>query len=197
MNIGITGGIGSGKSTVTNFILEQGYTVIDCDKIAREIVEPGKPALEALVRAFGKEILCQDGSLNRKGLANIVFSNKEKLATMNDIMFTEIVATVKRELKMAAERGEHLIFVDAPVLYEAGLADSVDEVWLVHTEEEVRIARVMERDGATLEEVKARMANQLSEEERMKRANRILNNNGTVEELKESVKRAMASVISL
>ena len=120
--IGLTGGIGTGKSTVSNFLREQNFAIVDADLISREVVEPGKPLLKELEEAFGSEIINEDGSLNRKGLAAIVFNNVEQRKLMDSIMHKEILAEMRRSMENYQEQGRHQgIIIDAPLLFEIGL----------------------------------------------------------------------------
>ncbi len=192
--IGITGGIGSGKSTVTKALLEKNYTVLDADRIAREIVEPGQPALQEIVQAFGPEILDEEGCLRRKDLARQITGDGAKKAQLDAIMFRRIQETVDQRRAKAKEEGQALIFLDAPLLYEAQMEDSVDQVWLVHTDEDIRIQRVMLRDGIDESLVRGYIANQMPEEEKMARATRVLDNNGTPQDLLEQVEKALQEV---
>lgn len=178
--IGLTGGIGTGKSTVSDYLKKKGYTIIDADKLAREIVLPGSQVLQRLVQAFGEEILLPGGELNRKLLGSMVFGNPEKKALLDKITHGEICGRIEAAVKGFS--GEALV-IDAPLLFETGLSRLATEVWVVDAEDEIRIERVRRRDGMSREETERRIAAQLSREEKWKRADRLLDNSGTVEEL--------------
>ena len=182
--IGLTGGIGTGKSTVSNFLREQNFAIVDADLISREVVEPGKPLLKELEEAFGSEIINEDGSLNRKGLAAIVFNDVEQRKLMDSIMHKEILAEMSRCMKDYQDQGTHQgIIIDAPLLFEIGLEKWCGQVWLVTADMDIRIQRVCARDNAVPEEVEARIRNQMSDDEKRKLSDEILDNSGSLESL--------------
>lgn len=183
MVIGLTGGIGSGKSTVSDYIKGKGYTILDADKISREIVYPGGPCIKALEKAFGSGIILADGNLDRKGLGAIVFSDENEKAKLDDIMLGAIVDEIVKGIDKCQQRDEKLIFVDAPLLFEAGLNRYVEEIWLVHVDLDERVSRVMARDGFTREEVMDRINKQMPEEEKEKRSQVIIDNTGSLDNL--------------
>ena len=196
--IGLTGGIGTGKSTVSRYLETKGYKIIDADLIAREVVEPGKPALEALVCEFGPEILLEDGSLNRRELARLAFSSPEGKAKLDRITHGAIFARIDElQLQYASELetiADAVMFLDAPLLLETGLDQKTDLVWVVDVPDDVRVKRVVLRDGLTEEEIWARIKNQMSREEKLDRADGILDNSGTLEELYHQVDVLLAEV---
>lgn len=151
--IGITGGSGSGKTYICTALKKLGYTIIDADVIAREVVMPGKPCLAEIVSAFGKEVLCGDGGLNRKALANIVFSQADKLALLNKITHRYITERIRSLL--SSDAGKYII--DAPLLYESKLDLICDVVIGVTAEREIRLARIRSRDNLTNEEAVKRL----------------------------------------
>lgn len=192
MVYGLTGGTGSGKTTVCGYLEEMGYTVIDADKVARSLTEPGSAVLNLIAETFGKEILAEDGSLIRKKLGDIVFNNKEKLKQLNDIMGPAMDEAFKSALDEASmENPYSKVFFDAPTLYESGREKMVDKVWVVAAGLETRIKRIMDRDGLSREQVLARMANQLPEEEKIRRADVVIYNDGTLEDLRRTVENAL------
>jgi dephospho-CoA kinase len=191
LKIGITGGIGSGKSTVTDYITEQGYQVFDADKIAHEIVMPDGRAIGRLVSAFGEDIVMKDGNLDRKALAAIVFSDKEKRKVLNDITHAEIRDIIMEGLENPQSDP---VFADVPLLFETGFYKEVDRVWLVTAPEETRIRRVSERDGASSAEVKARIDSQMPESEKRALADRIINNDGSLAELYAQIDRLLEEI---
>ncbi|MBR3301448.1 MAG: dephospho-CoA kinase [Firmicutes bacterium] len=192
MVYGLTGGTGSGKTTVANYLKEMGYTVIDADVIARSLTDPGSEVLRLLAETFGEEILAEDGSLIRKRLGDIVFNNKEKLQQLNDIMGPSMDKAFLKALNDAVlERPYSKVFFDAPTLYESGREYMVDKVWVVAAGLETRIRRIMDRDGLSREQVLARMANQLPEEEKIRRADVVIYNDGTLEDLRCAVEKAL------
>ena len=187
--IGLTGGIGTGKSTVSSFLKEKGFEIIDADIIAREIVEPGNKALRDIEKAFGSEYICADGTLDRKKLGKAVFDSVEKKQLLDSIMIAEI----KDEIMKRAQACEGICFVDAPLLFEAGLADMMDEIIVVDAEADIRIRRVCDRDGITAEDVRKRISMQMPSEEKIRLSDIVIDNSGNREELyrqlEELVKR--------
>ncbi|QIB69463.1 dephospho-CoA kinase [Aminipila butyrica] len=185
--IGLTGGIGSGKSTTSSYLAQKGCPVIDADQVAREMVGPDSPVLKELTEAFGPEILLKDGSLDRKALADTAFSSKSEKEKLDSIMLRQIVQIVLRQLEEYRQEGRQLIALDAPLLFEAGLDQQADQIWIVDAEDEVRIQRVMERDGATRQQVEARINNQMSRQEQRQRAQKVLNNSTVPEDLYKQI----------
>ena len=186
--IGLTGGIGTGKSTVSNFLREKKFAIVDADKISREVVEPGRPLLKELEEAFGSGIIREDGSLDRKGLAAIVFNDVEQRKLMDSIMHKEILAEMRRSMENYQEQGIHQgIIIDAPLLFEIGLEKWCSQVWLVTADMDVRIQRVCARDNAVPAEVEARIRNQMSDDEKRKLSDEILDNSGTLENLHKQI----------
>lgn len=186
--IGLTGGIGAGKSTVSDFLKEKGYIVIDADAIAHQITEKGAAALKKIALCFGADILQKDGSLNRKKLASIVFGDEEKKKQLEQITTMEVVEIIKNQLNDLRKGGKYdIIFVDAPLLFETGADKLTDCVWLVDADIEVRISRVMDRDQASREEVKNRIQTQMSSEEKKRRSAEIIDNSKGKEELYQQV----------
>lgn len=182
--IGLTGGIGTGKSTVSNYLRDHNFAIVDADLISRQVVEPGKPLLKELEDAFGSEIINDDGSLDRKGLAAIVFNDVEQRKLMDSIMHKEILAEMRRCMEDYQQQGIHQgIIIDAPLLFEIGLEKWCGQVWLVTADMDVRIQRVCARDNAKPEEVEARIRNQMSDDEKRKLSDEILDNSGTLESL--------------
>ena len=196
--IGLTGGIGTGKSTVSRYLKTKGYKIIDADQIAREVVEPGQPALAALVSEFGQEILLEDGSLNRRELARLAFASPEGKAALDRITHGAIFARIDELQAQYAEElaatADAVIFLDVPLLFETGFDRKADLVWVVDVPDEVRVQRVVLRDGLTEEEIWARIKNQMSREEKLDRADVVLDNSGTQEELFAQVDERLAEL---
>lgn len=200
--IGLTGGIGSGKSTISDYLTQRGFHVLDADKIAREIVMPGSEALIELISVFGEEILLSDGSLDRKKLGAIIFSDAEKKKMLDDIMHTRILEIIHqkvvefRETIAQVGRGnvgtarlarDRTIFIDAALLFETGLDKFVSEIWVVDVEKEIRIKRVIDRDGLSRGEILKRIENQMNQEQKNSRADEILDNSGSKEALYQQI----------
>lgn len=178
--IGITGGIGSGKSTVSEYLIKEGYDIIDCDKIARDIVTPEFGLLKKLALIIGPEILNQDGTLNRKKTSEIVFASDEKRKLLNDITHEAIRDIILQRFQNASSDP---IFVDAALLFETGFADELDVIWMVKADESLRKKRVFERDETDIENIEARMNAQMDDGEKEKLADEIIDNSGSKEEL--------------
>lgn len=172
--IGLTGGIGAGKSTVSDYLKSKGYPVLDADLVAREIVEPGTETLDLLVGTFGGSILNPGGSLNRGKLAEIAFSDPAKKSLMDTIMHGKVIEILLERARSI--EGHPLVFLDVPLLFESGMDRYVDLVWLVDAGDEVRIRRVMERDGSKEEDVIKRMGYQMTRDEKIRRSDVILDN---------------------
>lgn len=186
--LGITGGIGSGKSTVSNFLKEIGAAVIDADLISRQVVMPGERALEELTEVFGKAILDDWGQLQRKKLAEIVFNNREKLEKLNGILHKYVAERIKDNVKEQLTNNTKIIVVDAPIPIKAGFLDLCHQVWTVTADKELRIRRIMQRSEMTYEEAVSRINSQLSEQEYLKIADIVIDNNRDYSHLKEQVK---------
>ena len=187
--IGLTGGIGSGKSTVAGFIKEKGIKVIDADQVAREIVEPGKPALREINEEFGPNILKEDGTLNRKKLGGIIFSDKDARQRLNKITHPRIRKRMfeKVDEKRKDQGGKGLIVLEVPLLIEVGLYKSVDRVWVVSASETSQIQRLMKRDRISREEAAKRIQSQMPLYEKEKYADAIIDNNQEPKEVREQV----------
>lgn len=178
--IGLTGGIGSGKSVAQHYIASKGIPVIDADQISKEIVMPGAQALIEIVDVFGSNILNNDGSLNRKELGNIVFSDKEKLDTLNDIMHKKIINEIKQRLNHIHAP---IVVIDAALLIETELYQIVNEVWVIDIHTNLQIERVKKRDNLSKEEIMKRIKSQLPREKRNQYADVIIDNSGTYNDL--------------
>ena len=185
--VGITGGIGSGKSAVTDLLQGKGYVVIDADETAREAAAPGEPAMLRLSEEIGDGFFLEDGSLDRQGLAKIMFNDPIVLMAVNEIFHHDIHRRIEKKTMECAERGEELVFISAPLLFESGGDWMTDEIWLVTADEDIRLRRVMQRNDMSEEDVRARMRNQMPEEEKRKRVDLVIENNGTLEELKDAI----------
>ncbi|QPC47193.1 dephospho-CoA kinase [Mangrovibacillus cuniculi] len=183
MIIGITGGIASGKSTASNYLEDQGYPVVDADKIAKEIVEPNKPTLTQIAEHFGQGMLHEDGSLNREKLGSIVFQNEEARLTLNSIMHPAI----RREMLFQADEylkeGNQIVFLDIPLLFESKLTSIVDQTLLIYVPKEIQLERLMRRNGYSQEEALSRIASQMPINEKKKLANVTIDNSGSKEDL--------------
>jgi dephospho-CoA kinase len=191
---GLTGGIGSGKSTVGRLFRRAGLPVVDADELAREAVAPGSPGLAALRARFGDAFLLPDGSLDRAKLGAHVFGNKPELARLNAIVHPEVRRLSEQRFAELRARGEELACYEVPLLFEVGLEESFRPVVVVESREEQQRQRIAERDGATLEHIQARLAAQLPLSEKVRRADIVIDNRGTLEELHAEAARALRAV---
>lgn len=195
LKVGLTGGIGSGKSEVSKRLAARGAMVIDADKIAREVVEPGTEGLARVVEAFGEEILCRDGTLDRKKLGAIVFADRDKLATLNSIVHP-LVGRRVAELQAAAP-DDAIVVYDVPLLVENGLAGSYDVVIVVDASDEIRLDRLVRLRGMTEADAKARIAAQASREERLAAADFVIPNETTLDDLDRRVAEVWHRLLTL
>lgn len=193
--IGLTGGIASGKSTVSSHLAKLGAIIIDADKLAREVVEPGQPGLDLLVQAFGSEILQEDGTLNRGALGKLVFSRPEQRASLDRITLPLIIEKTQGQLAALSKRpdsAELIVVLDAPLLLEAGLTTFVDRIWVVALPKEVQLQRLMERDGFTRDQALARLRSQMPLENKLAQADQIIWNDGSIDDTLAKVTKLWA-----
>lgn len=185
--IGLTGGIGSGKSTVAALLRERGVIVIDADAIAREIVEPGSPVLGQLAEAFGPSIIQADGSLDRQGLASLAFATPEKTALLNSITHPAIEARTQELYAQAEAAGERLVVWDMPLLVDKGYHTQMDGVIVIDVDVEERVRRLVEYRGLDEADARRRIAAQVPDEQRRAAATWVIDNNGSVDALPAQV----------
>ena len=185
--IGLTGGIGSGKSTVSRFLAELGAVLIDADKVGHEAFEPHTEVWRKVVAAFGRQILTPAGDIDRAKLGELVFGNSESLARLNRIMHPRIYDMVKARIEEYRRQGVDVVVLEAPLLLEADWVPSVDEVWVVIASEATVLKRLQERVGLSEPESLARIRSQISNEERVKHASVIINNDSSLTDLKVRV----------
>lgn len=185
--IGITGGIASGKSTVTEFLRRQGYQVIDADQVVHELQEPGGRLYQALLSAFGPAILQEDGRLDRPKLGAMIFGNPQLLAQSSQLQNEIIREELARRRDLLAET-EDFFFMDLPLLFELGYESWFDQIWLVDVTEETQLSRFMARNVLSQEEAEKRIAAQLSLQEKRNRADVLIDNNGPLELTQEQLR---------
>lgn len=186
MIVGITGGIGTGKSTASRILGELGVTVIDVDRVFHQMLVPGDPVFEAIVKEFGPRYLNPDGTLNRRRLGTMVFSHPEKLRLLGTITHPAVKERVTALVKETRSKGEDGV-IDHPLLFETKMENLADEVWVVAAPEEVQTARIMKRNNLSREEALKRIKAQMPLEEKIARADVVIDNSGEVKELKEKV----------
>ena len=192
--IGITGGIGSGKTTVARYLASLGYIVIDADEIARNLSISSQDLIMELKNEFGETILNNDKSLNRKELAKIVFNDKEKKLKLDNIFHPRIKKELlvlfnklENEEKIDNNKSKSIIFLDAPLIFEAKLQTLLDKVWIVDSTLEERIKRISARDNISIEDILTRINSQMTNESKILLADEIITNNSTLEDLKARV----------
>lgn len=188
--IGITGGIASGKSTVTEFLRQQGYQVIDADQVVHELQEPGGRLYQALLSTFGSSILQEDGRLDRPKLGAMIFGNPQLLEQSSQIQNQIIREELAGRRDLLAET-EDIFFMDLPLLFELQYEDWFDQIWLVDVTEETQLSRLMSRNALSQEEAEKRIAAQLSLREKRKRADVLIDNNGSLEETRQQIRNAL------
>jgi len=185
--IGITGGIGSGKSTAAEILESLGAFIIDADEIAKELLKKGNRAYNEIVDYFGAEILDDDKEINRKKLASIVFNNRPNLAVLNDITHKEVYRKMEETIEFLKQKDNiRIVVLDVPIPNE-DFKKMTNEIWVVDCDDEVRIARIINRMGITREEAIKRINSQLKREDYLRLADKVIRNKGTEEELRNSV----------
>ncbi|VEF47351.1 dephospho-CoA kinase [Bacillus freudenreichii] len=179
--VGLTGGIASGKSTVSKLLEKRGFTIVDADIAARKVVEPGESAYSEIVEAFGKGILLKDGTLDRGKLGSIVFQDEEERKKLNGIVHPAVRKKMKEWQEDAIKKGKQTVVLDIPLLYESKLTHLVEKVIVVYVNEETQLKRLMERNDFTEDEAKSRISSQMPLREKLELADAVLDNNGTIE----------------
>ena len=194
--IGITGGIASGKSTAARYLEAQGAYLVDADRLGHRAYEPGAPAYQAVVDAFGPEVVEGDGRIDRQALGRKVFGRPEELKRLTDIVWPEIRRLAREEIEAArSEDPNRVVVVEAAVLFEAGWEDVMDEVWVVAVERDVAIRRATARDGLDEATVQHRIDAQLSNEDRAQRADLVLDNNSDPASLETQLDAALRRLV--
>ena len=193
---GLTGGIGSGKSTVTQILGEFGAPILDADKVAHTTYAPGASAYDAVIAAFGAQVVAPDRTIDRKKLGSIVFGNPERLNQLTSIVWPATRESIRRNVADLRASGAKLpIVVEAAILIEANWQPLFDEIWLVRASREQVVARIESQRGLKPAETEARIRAQLSDEERAKHATLVIENNGSLEELREMLKTVWSEAL--
>lgn len=180
ITIGLTGGIATGKSTVSNILRQHGARIIDADQLAREVVEPGRPAWQKIVAHFGPDILLPDNTIDRQGLGKIVFADEAARQALNSFTHPAVIARTREILDEWRDDPGVLAVVDAPLLLEAGMDTLVDEVWVVAADTQTQLERLRRRDNLTREEACQRLVAQMPLAEKIRRGTRVIVNNGSL-----------------
>ncbi len=185
--IGVTGGIGSGKSMVAQFLAELGAVIIDADKVGHEAFKPDTEVWHKVVAAFGEQILASDGTIDRGKLSEIVFSHPGSLSRLNQITHPRIGKMMRAQLENYQRQGVRVVVLEIPLLVDTGKTSLVDEVWVTVASESTVLKRLEERSGLSRQQSLARIHSQISNEERIKHTDVVINNDGSLDELKVKV----------
>ncbi len=194
--IGLTGGIASGKSTVSGLFRAWGAFVADADEISRHALDPGTDCYERTVSSFGRDILFSDGTVDRKKVAGIVFSDPQALVVLNGIIHPYVRRTIQEESEKAfAEVPDRLIIWDVPLLFETGYETEVAKTVVVTARQDIRIRRIVARDGSTKAAALRRIRNQMPDREKVRRADIVIRNNGTLDELEQRTREVFDELL--
>ncbi len=191
--LGLTGSIGCGKSSASSMLSKDGISIIDADLVSRQILDD-ETSLQRVFEAFGESVVNNDKTLNRKALANIVFNDENKLKILNDITHPKIKEKILNKVKYYREINKHIVVIDAPLLIEGGYLEVIDRLLVVTCDEKVQIDRITKRDNSTKEEALARINNQMSQEDKVKYADYVIDNSTSVDELKIKIKEFLIYV---
>ncbi|HIZ95514.1 MAG TPA: dephospho-CoA kinase [Candidatus Ligilactobacillus excrementavium] len=194
--LGLTGGIASGKSTVSNYLYEQGAVVIDADIVSRQVVRPGAKGLLALVSEFGKQIQNEDGTLNRAALGEIIFNDQKKRDVVNGLLHPLIKEEMLNQVKVAEEKAVDLVVLDIPLLFESKCEQYCDAVLVVDVSPETQKGRLMRRNDFTQKEAQARIDSQMDPADRKKRADFVVNNDASEEKTYQQVDILLEDILN-
>lgn len=198
LKVGLTGGIASGKSTVSEAFARLGAKVLDADEVAREVVLPGKPAWTKLRHTFGSEFFHPDGRLSRSKLRRLVFADPEQRSRLNAIVHPEVMREIDFRFEQLTSSTEHgVVLVDVPLLIEVGVAHRFDKVVVVYVDESVQVMRLMQRDGLSREEARQALSVQIDLREKAKKADFVIDNSGTPEETQAQVEKVWQELLAL
>jgi dephospho-CoA kinase len=188
MIIGLTGGIASGKSTIAGLLVQRGALLVDADQVAREVVQPGEPALAAIVFSFGQAVLAEDGSLDRKALGSIVFADKDKLAELEAITHPAIRTRMQQRIhEYAAQWPERLVVADIPLLYETKQQHLYEGIMVAYVPAALQLERLMKRNGLDAAEGERRILLQMDIEEKRRQADWVIDNSGTLKDTERQI----------
>lgn len=191
MIIGLTGSIASGKSTVSAMLAEMGYPIVDGDKVARLVVEPGSETLQKIEGLFGKEVILPDGNMDRKKVGELIFNDPASRKKLNDVIHPAIRMEMLRQRSEFLEQGHKTVIMDIPLLFESRLQHLVDKVLVVSVTEENQLKRLMERNGLSEKEARTRIASQLPMSVKEEGADAVIYNNGSLDETKWQLNRIL------
>lgn len=190
--IGITGGIASGKSSVSLYLQELGFTIVDADLVSRAVVEPGEDAYHQVVEAFGEDILLADGNIDRVKLGSIIFHDQEKRLLLNGIVHPAVRNWMRLKTEEALAAGEETVFMDIPLLFESKLTFMVEKTLLIYVDEQVQLERLMNRNGLSEKDALARIHSQMPLADKKALADAVIDNNGDIKETKKQVKALLS-----
>jgi dephospho-CoA kinase len=193
ITIAITGGIGSGKTQVTNYLISKGYTVVDADRMSREMTSAGGKAIPYIIEHFGPSFILEDGSMDRAAMRDLVFRHPEKKRLLEEGTTKVVLEDIEAIKKERAANDDKALFFDIPLLFETGSENDYDAVWVVTADYDVRRKRIMERDGIDQSMIDLIMDSQDGEDKKAALADHVIYNNGTLEELRESVDMTLRS----
>ena len=192
MVIGITGGIASGKTVVSDYLAMKGYPIIDADVLSRKIMEPSSRTLKRIQCVFGKQYICEDGTLNRSKLAELIFHDKEARTRLDEITHPAIKNLAQREIYKYKD--QPIVFLVVPLLYETGMDSFCDDVWIVCADQFIRRNRLSQRDCITEDYAQCKINAQLSDNERLNKSAKILYNNGNLEVLYQQIESFLKKI---
>ena len=187
--VGLTGGISSGKSTVSSYLKQLKIPVIDADEVARTVVEPNSQGAREIRKTFGSDVFEEDGSLNRQKLGSLIFSNAENRQKLDDLLQPLIKIMILDEIEEYRQKGENMIVLDLPLLFEKQYEELCEDIIVVYISKELQLERLMRRNQYTKQEALSRIDSQLSIEEKRKRATVLLDNQGTIQQLYHQVEQ--------
>ncbi|MEC1669208.1 dephospho-CoA kinase [Bacillus mojavensis] len=190
--IGLTGGIASGKSTVANMLIDKGITVIDADIIAKQAVERGMPAYRQIIDEFGEDILLENGDIDRRKLGALVFTNEQKRLALNSIVHPAVREEMLKRRDESIANQETFVVLDIPLLFESKLESLVDKIIVVSVTKELQLERLIKRNQLTEEEALSRIRSQMPLEEKVSRADNVIDNSGTLEETKQQLEEILS-----
>ncbi|OLS41453.1 dephospho-CoA kinase [Bacillus sp. MRMR6] len=191
--IGLTGGIASGKSTVSNMFKEMAIVIVDADVEARRAVEKGEPAYLKIIAEFGEEILLDNGEIDRQKLGSVIFYHAEKRQLLNEIVHPDVRRRMKDQTDAAIRGGEKVVVLDIPLLFESKLTSMVDKTILVYVDRDIQLKRLMERNNLSLEDAEARINSQMPLSDKISLADAVINNNGSINETKQQLVEILKS----
>ncbi|MCM3568320.1 dephospho-CoA kinase [Neobacillus mesonae] len=190
--VGLTGGIASGKSTVSNMLKEMNITVIDADVESRLAVQKGEPAYYKIIEEFGSDILLENEEIDRPKLGSIIFHQEDKRKLLNQIVHPDVRSRMNNKIEQAKQNREDVIILDIPLLFESKLTYMADKTILVYVNEEIQLKRLMERNSLSVSDAKARMQSQMPLSEKVSLADAVIDNNGSVDKTKNQLMKILA-----